>query len=237
MRQHTCIICKKEFKAARAVRKYCSYTCMGLDRQIKFMKSCVTCGKQFLGQKHNSKYCSMKCMGVDRSKQPIICKKCGKKFRAQGTKRKYCSNACYYSVDRHTGRQNEVIKKGYRLIYCPNHPNCDIKGYYPEHRLIIENSIGRILFWEEIVHHINHNKLDNRIENLKIMNRGAHKWLHVRESTPPLIYKFFCKQCGKECSTPKKNSKFCSRSCSIKHRNIEWHRKMGHTMHSDLNQP
>ena len=46
------------------------------------------------------------------------------------------------------------------------------------HRLVIENKIGRRLKTDEVVHHINENKLDNRIENLELMTREEHTSHH-----------------------------------------------------------
>lgn len=48
-----------------------------------------------------------------------------------------------------------------------------------EHRVIMEKHLGRKLHTKEIIHHIDHDKRNNSIDNLKIMKQGDHARLHV----------------------------------------------------------
>lgn len=50
------------------------------------------------------------------------------------------------------------------------------------HSVIMEIHIGRKLKKDEIVHHVNGVKTDNRIENLEIMTRSEHAKHHAMES-------------------------------------------------------
>jgi hypothetical protein len=45
------------------------------------------------------------------------------------------------------------------------------------HRYIVEKLLGRLLLPGEVVHHINGDKLDNRPENLKVMDASEHSRL------------------------------------------------------------
>lgn len=116
---------------------------------------------------------------------------------------KYCSKRCCLSVTAipkgtRLSPQTEFIKgqkpatfKGWRLtkprensheykqIFIPDHPDSDSRGYVREHRLVAEKKIDRRLLKSEIVHHINGKTLDNRPENLEVMDKRIHDRMNV----------------------------------------------------------
>jgi hypothetical protein len=49
-----------------------------------------------------------------------------------------------------------------------------------EHRVVMEKFLGRSLEHDEHVHHRNHDKLDNRIENLETLSHSDHSSLHSK---------------------------------------------------------
>lgn len=89
----------------------------------------------------------------------------------------YCSTKCSNRLKNNPAWKGGRIKNflGYLKINSPNHPFRMENAYVYEHRLIVEKYIGRYLKNSEIVHHINKDRTDNRIENLMVINNhGAH---------------------------------------------------------------
>lgn len=89
---------------------------------------------------------------------------------------RYCSRQCFTKSA--VGENNpqweggSIWANGYRVL--------TIGGVrIGEHRLIMEKHIGRKLGRKEIVHHINHDRLDNRIENLQVMSASKHSSMHA----------------------------------------------------------
>lgn len=98
------------------------------------------------------------------------------------TKRKMSiSKIGKYTSKTKYGGHSKMRSDGYRYIYIPTHPHSSKDGYVMEHILVMEEHIGRYLNEGEVVHHINHNRIDNRIENLQLMTFKEHSALHMRE--------------------------------------------------------
>jgi hypothetical protein len=77
----------------------------------------------------------------------------------------------------HGGRS--ISSHGYVLVKVDESKYSIIaNGYAYEHKYIMEKTLGRKLIKGEIVHHANHNRQDNRIENLMLCDFSNHKFMH-----------------------------------------------------------
>lgn len=158
LRDFICVICSKSFQnyfspadIKRGRGKVCSLECKnilnGQNKKKGFFKPCDVCGKKF--------WC--------RPSENI---ESGNHYR------KHCSRGCFKQrpLKKERVNGNFISYDGYIVLFKNGK---QIK----EHRWIMEQKLGRKLLSSEIVHHINGNKLDNRIENLQIVTRTYRKTL------------------------------------------------------------
>lgn len=72
-----------------------------------------------------------------------------------------------------------IAAQGYIKVRCVGHPKATKWGHYVfEHVLVMEAHLGRYLEDDEVVHHIDHNRQNNNLSNLQLMQRSIHSSYH-----------------------------------------------------------
>lgn len=160
-----CGHCSIEFSQKRQTQKYCSSKCYRRAKKLRSMKRspgkpwyngvCEYCGGTFVAW-HRQKFCSHKCSSEARKK--------------------------YLDVPDCLAESHRKLDKniGYVRLYVPMHPEANTRGYVYEHRIVAESILGRRLCKNEVVHHKNGLRWDNREENLAVMDKVAHAKLQRR---------------------------------------------------------
>lgn len=145
-------------------------------------------------------------MGRPRLNHIVCCRACGVSFQVRSRwevkQRRYCSSSCaghaprkILSGDKHPnwqGGKPTIDSMGYVRVWTPY-------GRMRQHVWVMRQHIGRPLAPGELVHHKNHDKTDNRIENLLLSDKKSHLYHHrgltskVRApSEPNLLIKCAC---------------------------------------------
>jgi len=169
------------------------------SEQIPETKPCLRCGIQITRKPVDHwvkrwagvKYCSRACANAaqfDRKRTIPYPKKhclgCGKQLifpvgyrRNTAGNRKFCGPACMRGEHANGWRGGRfLVKSGYV------HISSEGGSQRKEHRVIVEQALGRKLLRSEMVHHINGDKADNRKSNLLVCKQSYHKWLHEEMS-------------------------------------------------------
>ena len=108
--------------------------------------------------------CECGCGGAARRGKRFIHGHAGNSRRRSGITRRFVDNEGYVRV--FVGRE---------------HPMALSTGYVMEHRLVMAESLGRLLDRHEVVHHKNAIRDDNRLENLELFESPtAHNRHHAK---------------------------------------------------------
>lgn len=111
------------------------------------------------------------------------CDQCKKEFKTylcyekRNRKHRFCSKRCEAEFLKYNNTRENW--KGGRISSSTGYIYIKIDGKeVGEHVLVAEKKIGRRLEADEVVHHINGDKTDNRPENLQVMTNSEHVKLH-----------------------------------------------------------
>lgn len=174
------------------IRRFCSYKCSNQYKWEKLRKRaamkkivCLQCENEFqitessfrvrIKNGNNPSFCSLECYKKYYSSKQKMCPICGEPIKQN--RLKTCSVICgaILKIKMKTGvRTGFWYENGYKVIHIGRGEG--IK----EHRLIMEQQLGRKLLPNEIVHHRNGIKDDNRPENLMVLSASEHHSRHRR---------------------------------------------------------
>ena len=182
MAKLTCEECGKEFEVrpeeVRRGRRFCSSACWYSYNKERVKETCGICGEEFETTPYEinrgrGRFCSKKCSGIHHRKfSGKNHWNYGKKFSEDRKKKISKAQLGEKSVNWSGGTRTRLTgdRKGYVEI------SVDGK-YVPEHRHVAQIALGRKLGRNEVVHHFNGNKSDNRNKNLLVCTQSYHSWL------------------------------------------------------------
>lgn len=141
------------------------------------IKQCLVCNKEFVTypchiKVGKGKYCSRNCSIKETNKALVI----------SGRKTRFKKGSTPHNKVGFSFQKSRKDGNTYKLIYKPEHPFSTKKGYVREHRLVMEEHLGRTLEKDEVVHHINGDTLDNSLDNLQLMTFVEHCRLHTKDN-------------------------------------------------------
>ena len=150
--------------------------------RAKALLRCDYCGKEFIRKSYvdavrngrKNHFCSKDCFKLWQvgENNPAYGKTLSKTTRKKIGDAERGSNNPNWKGGRSRHTNGYMYRRVNNHLYALKH------GYVLEHRLVMEKAIGRYLRPEEVVHHINGIKDDNRLENLMLFKNAAEHARH-----------------------------------------------------------
>lgn len=136
-------------------------------------KQCIKCKKSFDPSSRHKK-----CPSCRKRDYKRPCPKCGVLMQRHSS---ICRSCFIESRQYPISKKKHISKNGYIYVYYRKHPYADSSGRVFEHRLVMEEHLGRYLFPFENVHHRNGLKYDNTIENLELWVKSQPTGVRVQD--------------------------------------------------------
>lgn len=166
---------------------------MTADSYIKNNKKiCIDCGIEVkVFRKKRCKQCYRKWKVREAPKRKCICSpSCTvmiSSLRYDG-KPNYYAKMHNHKGEKHWNWQGGKYQDGkYMVVYSPYHPKKRKHNVVVEHRDVYEKYYNCCLLPYTEIDHINENKLDNRIENLRPLYKGQHTSRHHKGKGKKLL--------------------------------------------------
>ena len=196
-----CEWCGKEFEAKTNRAKYCCGNCKNKHRndRNKIEKVCLECGNTFIdnSQEHHLKFCSISCGSIyhhrNNSIKLVTCKVCGKEFEFKGTTTPTYCTECRRIANNEASTKSKVkqgkmsadkvgIGSGNGYVGRDSHSYKTGIGIYKRIKLDSMEEL-KCEYCESIknleVHHKDHNRNNNELENLILLCKSCHKKEHI----------------------------------------------------------
>jgi hypothetical protein len=169
--EKTCPTCGGKF-VGYYHQKFCSPACWYATKPPK-KRTCPVCNLEFEPGTPGQVYCSVACkgLGLSRKDKATACAHCGGRMPERANARqKYCSHSCASSS--RAGKGSWRVDGARRIAETAGYAYVKVDGrWVPEHRVVMEEVLGRSLRPGENVHHKDGKRANNDPMNLELWIR------------------------------------------------------------------